>query len=90
LWPGKANPIGTCVDNIGALNPTILNIDFENFNKIPIFKELTPASYEESKKSGNVDMSVIQKGEKKMRMGIIACRFFGEIESSRLADCLGV
>ena len=44
LWPGKVNPIGSCVDNIGALNPTLLSIEFEKItDKIPIYVDLTPS-----------------------------------------------
>jgi hypothetical protein len=33
LWPGKANPIGTCVANLADKNPTELSIEFEKHDK---------------------------------------------------------
>lgn len=42
LWRGgKANPIGTCVDNISDPNPILLTIEFEKLEKRHIiFQEI--------------------------------------------------
>lgn len=35
LWPnGRANPIGTCIDNLVGTQPTIINIEFEKTDRI--------------------------------------------------------
>mmetsp|Transcript_9981 Transcript_9981/g.13709 ORF Transcript_9981/g.13709 Transcript_9981/m.13709 type:complete len:1266 (+) Transcript_9981:125-3922(+) len=48
LWPGgKANPIGTCVDNLASKSPSILVIDFEKAkaNTSLVFTDVAPATH---------------------------------------------
>jgi len=47
LWPGgHANPIGTCVDNLASINPSILKLEFEKekSSRMVKFEEVLPAS----------------------------------------------
>jgi hypothetical protein len=44
LWQGgRANPIGTCVDNLSDMDPTVLTVEFENLKKNILHVSPTPS-----------------------------------------------
>ncbi|GAM18279.1 hypothetical protein SAMD00019534_014540 [Acytostelium subglobosum LB1] len=69
LWEdGRANPIGTCIDNLAAKTPTILLIEFETFVKPVVFvppdyDQLSPRAVESRDAANQVKKTILEPAE---------------------------